>query len=34
MGDSIFLGNFNILSIFFDRLGLFWIGKGIFHLWR
>lgn len=34
MGDSIFLGNFNILSIFFDGLGLFWIGKGVLRLWR
>ncbi len=34
LGDSIFLGNFGILSLFFDGLGLFWIGKGIFQLWR
>jgi hypothetical protein len=34
MGDSIFLGNFNLLSIGFDGLGLFWIGKGAFRLWR
>lgn len=34
MGDSIFLGNFGILSFFFDGLGLFWIGKGALHLWR
>jgi hypothetical protein len=34
LGDSIFLGNFGILSILFDGLGLFWIGKGIFHIWR
>ena len=33
-GDSIFLGNFGLMSLFFDGLGLFWIGKGIFHLWR
>ncbi len=34
MGDSIFLGDFGILSLFFDGLGLFWIGKGVFQLWR
>jgi hypothetical protein len=34
MGDSIFLGNFGVLSILFDGLGLFWIGKGIFGIWR
>ncbi len=34
IGDSIFLGNFGILSFFFDGLGLFLIGKGIFQLWR
>jgi hypothetical protein len=34
MGDSIFLGNFDVLSVAFDGLGLFWIGKGVFRLWR
>ena len=34
MGDSIFLGDFGILSIFFDGLGFFWIGQGALHLWR
>ena len=34
IGDSIFLGNFGILSLIFDGLGFFWIGKGIFQLWR
>jgi hypothetical protein len=34
MGDSIFLGDFGVLSILFDGLGLFWIGKGIFNLWQ
>ncbi len=34
IGDSIFLGNFGLLSLFFDGLGFFWIGKGIFQLWR
>jgi len=32
-GDSVFLGDFGILSIFWDGLGLFWIGKGAFSLW-
>jgi len=34
LGDSIFLGNFGILSVLFDGLGLFWIGKGAYHIWR
>jgi hypothetical protein len=33
-GDSIFLGDFGIMSLFFDGLGLFWIGKGAYQLWR
>jgi hypothetical protein len=28
LGNSVFLGDFNLVSIFFDGLGLFWIGKG------
>lgn len=34
MGDSVFLGNFNVLSIAFDGLGLFWIGKGVYRIMR
>ena len=34
LGDSVFLGNFGILSILFDGLGLFWIGMGIFQIVR
>ena len=34
LGDSIFLGNFGILSIFFDGLGLFWVGLGCYKLWQ
>ena len=34
IGDSIFTGNFTVTSLFFDGLGLFFIGKGAFHLWR
>ena len=29
MGGSIFYGEFSAFSIFFDGLGLFFIGKGI-----
>ncbi len=31
-GDSIFRGEFTLLSVFFDGLGLFWIGKGIYGM--
>jgi hypothetical protein len=34
LGDSIFLGNFGILSLVFDGLGFFWIGQGIYRIWR
>ncbi len=34
LGDSIFLGNFGFMSLFFDGLGLFWIGQGALKLWR
>jgi len=34
IGDSIFLGNFGVLSILFDGLGFFWIGKGVYGIWR
>jgi hypothetical protein len=34
VGDSIFTGNFGPLSILFDGLGLFFIGKGIYTIWR
>ena len=33
-GGSIFTGNPGLLDYFFDGLGLFWIGKGIFSLVR
>jgi hypothetical protein len=29
MGGSVFLGDFDPVSIFFDALGVFFIGKGI-----
>ncbi len=33
-GASIFLGDFSLLSCFFDGLGLFWIGKGVVGMVR
>jgi hypothetical protein len=33
-GGSVFLGNPGILDYFFDGLGVFWIGKGIYQLVR
>jgi hypothetical protein len=33
-GGSIFLGNADTLDIFFDCLGLFWIGLGIYKMIR
>ena len=33
-GDSIFTGHFGLMSLFFDGLGLFFIGKGAYTLWR
>ena len=33
-GGSIFTGNPGVLDYFFDGLGLFWIGKGIYSLIR
>lgn len=33
-GGSVFTGNPGVLDYFFDGLGVFWIGKGIYHLVR
>ena len=33
-GGSVFLGNPGLLDYFFDGLGVFWIGKGIYRLVR
>ena len=33
-GGSVFLGNPTTLDYFFDGLGLFWVGKGIYRLVR
>lgn len=32
MGGSVFTGDFSASSLFFDGLGTFWIGKGIFGI--
>ena len=34
LGGSIFLGDFSITSCIFDGLGLFWIGRGIWKLYK
>lgn len=34
IGDSIFQGNFGIMSLLFDGLGFFFIGKGAYQIWR
>jgi hypothetical protein len=31
-GNSLFLGEVGIVSVFFDGLGLFWIGRGVYQL--
>jgi hypothetical protein len=33
-GTSVFLGDFSLLSLLFDGLGLFWIGRGGLALLR
>jgi hypothetical protein len=33
-GHSLFLGDFGLLSLFFDGLGLFWIGRGAYQLYQ
>jgi len=30
--QSIFFGDFSLLNVIFDGLGLFWIGKGVLEL--
>ncbi len=30
--DSVFLGNFDVINLIFDGLGIFWIGKGVVGL--
>ena len=33
-GRSVFLGDFSVLSVVFDALGLFWIGRGVLDVRR
>ena len=33
-GSSTFLGNFSVLSAFFDAFGLFFVGRGLLKLYR
>ncbi|OLB67645.1 MAG: hypothetical protein DMD38_05680 [Gemmatimonadetes bacterium] len=33
-GDSVFRGDFNVISIFFDALGVFFIIRGIIALYQ
>jgi hypothetical protein len=33
-GNSVFFGNFSLLTFFFDGLGLFWLGKGAWALYN
>ena len=33
-GRSVFLGDFSVLSVAFDALGLFWIGRGVLDVRR
>jgi hypothetical protein len=32
LGGSIFRGDFSPTSLFFDGLGLFWVGKGVYGM--
>ena len=32
-GSSTFLGNFSLLSAFFDAFGLFFVGRGLLKLY-
>ncbi|BCT93564.1 hypothetical protein LYSHEL_25880 [Lysobacter helvus] len=33
-GRSVFLGDFSVLSVVFDALGLFWVGRGVLDVRR
>ena len=33
-GDSVFRGDFNIVSIIFDALGVFFIIRGLFRIYQ
>ena len=32
MGSSVFFGDFTLFNIFFDGLGVYFIGRGVFEL--
>lgn len=34
MGGSIFRGDFSLVSVFFDGLGIFWIARGVLGMVR
>jgi len=34
LGGSVFTGDFSLSSWFFDGLGTFWIGLGLFKIYR
>ena len=34
LGGSVFTGDFSLSSWFFDGLGIFWIGLGLFKIYR
>jgi hypothetical protein len=34
LGGSIFRGDFSLTSLFFDGLGLFWLGKGAYGIYK
>ena len=34
LGESIFLGEVSLISVVFDGLGLFFVGKGVLAVYR
>ena len=34
LGGSIFRGDFRLTNIVFDGLGLLWIGKGVYSIYK
>lgn len=34
LGGSVFRGDFSPSSLFFDGLGLFWIGRGLYGMYK
>lgn len=33
-GDSVLYGDFSVLTVFFDAVGTFFIGKGLLEMYR